>query len=172
MACTALEGVQKGCDNNMGGIVALYINDQDNLTAVTENTSTWMVTAITCSPRFETFEFNRNVGNFTEEETIDLINGSTFVKQTITTMLHRREASKSRKIKILGEGQRDLAVIVKDANGKYWYFPYAQLSAVGEGSGTAKADGSKYSLTFTAENEFLAKEVDSTIITALLTPVS
>lgn len=172
MACTALEGVQKGCDNNMGGIVALYINDQDNLTSVTENTATWQVTAITCSPRFETFEFNRNVGNFIEEETKDPINGSSFVKQTITTMLHRREGSKSRKIKILGEGMRDLAIIAKDANGIYWYFPYSQLTSVTEGSGTAKADGSKYSLTFVAENEFLAKTVDSAIIANLLTPIS
>ena len=57
---------------------------------------------------------------------------------------------------------------VKDANGKYWYFPMAQLTATGEGSGTAKADGSKYSVTFVAENEFLAKEVDASIIAGLL----
>ena len=68
----------------------------------------------------------------------------------------------------MGEGQRDLAIIVKDANGKYWYFPMAQLTATGEGSGTAKADGSKYSVTFVAENEFLAKEVDASIIAGLL----
>ena len=50
----------------------------------------------------------------------------------------------------------------KDANGKYWYFPYMQLSASGEGSGTARADGSKYSVTLVAENEFLAYEVTMT----------
>jgi hypothetical protein len=83
-------------------------------------------------------------------------------------MFHRREASKSKAIKILSEGQRDLAIIVKDANGKYWYFPFAQLSATAEGSGTAKADGSKYSVTFIAENENLAYEVDPTIIAGLL----
>jgi hypothetical protein len=43
-----------------------------------------------------------------------------------------------------------------------------QLSATGEGSGTTRADGSKYSVTLVAENEFLAYEVDATIIPSLL----
>jgi len=172
MACTTLEDIVKGCDNNIGGITAVYINDMDNITAVTEDAAAWEVTAITQTARFQTIEFRRNVGNFVEDAAIDFVNGSSFVTATITLNLHRREAAKSRQIKIMGEGQRDLAVIVKDANGKYWYFPYAQVSAVGEGSGTAKADGSKYSVTLVAENEFLAKEVDSAIISALLEPVS
>jgi NACalpha-BTF3-like transcription factor len=168
MSCTTLEGIVKGCDNNIGGITAIYINDMDNVSGTIEDAATWMIDAQTASPSYEVFEFRRNTGNFTEESAIDLANGSSFVTATITLMFHRREASKSKAIKILGEGQRDLAIIVKDANGKYWYFPYAQLTATAEGSGTAKADGSKYSVTFVAENEFLAKEVDPTIIAGLL----
>ena len=86
-------------------------------------------------------------------------------------MLHRREATVSRALKILGEGQRDLAIIVLDANGIYWYFSNAQLTSLGEGSGTAKADGSKYSISFTAESEFLAKEMTVDIDT-LIEPIS
>lgn len=168
MSCTTLIGITKGCDNNIGGITAIYINDMDNITSTTEDTATWMIDAQAVSTPYEVFEFRRNTGNYTEDSAIDLANGSSFVTQTITLMFHRREASKSKAIKILGEGQRDLAVIVKDANGKYWYFPMAQLTATGEGSGTAKADGSKYSVTLVAENEFLAKEVDPTIIAGLL----
>jgi NACalpha-BTF3-like transcription factor len=168
MSCTTLIGITKGCDNNIGGITAIYINDMDNITSTTEDTATWMIDAQAVSTPYEVFEFRRNTGNFTEEAAIDLVNQSSFYTQTITLMFARREASKSKAIKILGEGQRDLAVIIKDANGKYWYFPTAQLTAVAEGSGTAKADGSKYSVTFVAENEFLAKEVDPTIIAGLI----
>jgi hypothetical protein len=75
-------------------------------------------------------------------------------------MFHRREAAKSRAIKILGSGQQYLTAIILDANGLYWYFPYLQVSATGEGSGTARADGSKYSVTLVAENEYLAYEVN------------
>lgn len=172
MACTTLEDIIKGCDNNIGGITAVYINDQDNITSVTEDTATWTVTAIAQTARFQTFEFRRNVGNYVEDSAIDLLNGSSYITAVINLMLHRREASVSRALKILGEGQRDLAIIVKDANGNYWLFQYAQLTTLGEGSGTAKADGSKYSVAFTSEQEFLAKEVDSAIISSLLEPVS
>jgi hypothetical protein len=168
MSCTTLTAITKGCDNNIGGITAIYINDMENVSAPTVDLTNYMIDAQTASPSYETFEFRRNTGNFTEETSVDFANGSTFVTATITLMFHRREASKSKAIKILSEGQRDLAIIVKDANGKYWYFPYAQLSATAEGSGTAKADGSKYSVTFIAENENLAYEVDPAIIGGLI----
>ena len=168
MSCTTLTAITKGCDNNIGGITAIYINDMENVSAPTVDLTNYMIDAQTATPSYETFEFRRNTGNFTEETSVDFANGSTFVTATITLMFHRREASKSKAIKILSEGQRDLAIIVKDANGKYWYFPYAQLSATAEGSGTAKADGSKYSVTFIAENENLAYEVDPAIIGGLI----
>lgn len=173
MACTTLATITKGCDNNIGGITSILVNDMDNLGTVTVNTTTWTVTSFgSLVDEFVAFEFRRNTGSYTEELANDLVNGSQFYTQTISLMFHRREAAKSKAIKILGEGQRDLAVIVGDANGKYWYFPNAQLTAVAEGSGTAKADGSKYAITMVAENEFLAYEVDSTIIAALTTPIS
>jgi len=173
MACTTLTTILKGCDNNMGGITSIYINDMENLGTLTVDTNNWEVTSFgTLVDEFVEFEFRRNTGNFTEELANDFINGSQFYTQTITLMFHRREASKSKAIKILGEGQRDLALVVGDANGKFWYFENAQLSAVSEGSGTAKADGSKYSVTFVAESEHLAYEVDSALIPTLIVPVS
>ena len=167
MACTTLEAIVKGCENNIGSITKIYINDQDNVTvdpSTDIDLANWIITAITVTADFEEFEFRRNTSNYTEEAAIDLINGSSFVTQTINLMFHRREGAKSRAIKILGEGQRDLAVIVLDGNGKYWYFDKVQVTAYGEGSGTAKADGSKYSLVLTAEAENLAFEVDPDVI--------
>lgn len=171
MACTALEAIVKGCDNNIGSITKIYINDLENVTvdpSTDIDLANWIITAITVTADFEEFEFRRNTSNYTEEAAIDLINGSSFVTQTINLMFHRREGAKSRAIKILGEGQRDLAVIVLDGNGKYWYFEKVQVTAYGEGSGTAKADGSKYSLVLTAEAENLAFEVDPDVIPTVI----
>jgi hypothetical protein len=171
MACTALEAIVKGCENNIGSITKIYINDLDNVTvdpSTDIDLPNWIITAITVTADFEEFEFRRNTSNYTEEAAIDLINGSSFVTQTINLMFHRREGAKSRAIKILGEGQRDLAVIVLDGNGKYWYFDKVQVTAYGEGSGTAKADGSKYSLVLTAEAENLAFEVDPDVIPTVI----
>ena len=129
----------------------------------------WKIATLTVSSNYIAFDVRRNTANYTEDTAVDLVNGSTFVTQTINLVFHRREMAKSNALKILGSGQQYLAAVVLDANGKYWYFPYCQLTAGGEGSGQAKADGSKYSVTFVAENEAYAYEVDSTIIAGLLT---
>lgn len=162
--CTALEGIQKSCENNSGGIYQVWFIPQENIDVVTSNTTypAYEVTAITVNPLLTTFDsyfIRRNTSNYTEEQAADLINGSTFVTQTINLVFHRREAAKSNALKILASGQQYLAGVVLDANGKYWYFPYLQMTATGEGSGTARADGSKYTVTLVAENESLALEV-------------
>jgi hypothetical protein len=165
MACSTITSILKSCDSNIGGIVSIYINDQDSMEGPIVVDTQWTITDFgTLTTQFVPFEFRRNTGMYTEEAAIDLINGSSFITQTITLIFHRREASKSKAIKILGEGQRDLALVVGDANGKFWYFANAQLTAVTEGSGTSKADGSKYSITFVAEAEQLAYEVVPSLI--------
>jgi hypothetical protein len=171
--CAALEGILKSCDNNTGGIYGIWITPQDNITAITpvdpSAVAGWEITGITLATPtlFENYYIRRNTSSFTEEAAIDLINGSSFVTATISLMFQRREADKSRSIKILGSGQQYLAAIVLDANGIYWYFPYLQVTGVAEGSGTARADGSKYAVTLLSENEYLAYTIDPAIIPAL-----
>jgi hypothetical protein len=170
MACNTLESIIKGCDNNIGSITKIYINDLDNvdLVSMVVDEPSYTITNLPIADPFLEFEFRRNTSNYTEEAAIDLVNGSSFVTQTVNLMFHRREGAKSKAIKILGEGQRDLAVIALDGNGNYWFFPYMQVTAYAEGSGTTKADGSKYSVTLVAENEALAYQVDPAIIAGLL----
>ena len=173
MSCEALEGIVKSCDNNSGGIYKVWINQQDNITGISlDNVLTWTIDQITLNDPlnvYTEFEIRRNTGSYTEEAAIDLVNGSSYYTQTITLMFHRRDQSKSQAIKVLGAGQQYLNVIVQDANGKYWYFPFMQLTASAEGSGTARADGSKYSVTLTAENEFLAYEVTESTVQSVIT---
>jgi hypothetical protein len=174
--CQALEGILKSCDNNSGGIYGIWINQQDNIVSITPTDPSagagWEITAITLAPLapvFENYYIRRNTSSYTEEAAIDLINGSSYVTATINLMFQRREADKSRAIKILGSGQQYLTAIVLDANGIYWYFPYLQVTGVAEGSGTARADGSKYAVTLLSEVEYLAYTIDPAIITALTT---
>jgi hypothetical protein len=172
MACEALETIVKSCDNNSGGIEKIWINQQDNIdTFALDATNTWTVDSITLvagAPDYTPFEIRRNTGSYVEDAAIDLVNGSSYVTATISLMFHRRDQDKSQAIKILGAGQQYLNAIIKDMNGKYWYFPFLQLSAVGEGSGTARADGSKYSVTLVAENDFLAYEIESAAVAAVV----
>ena len=165
MSCEALISIEKPCDNNIGGIKTVWIAPQDDVTLVQPAPGTWIINTITSiSPNCAVYAINRNTGNYTEDTAIDLINGSTFVTQTITLMFNRRDKEKSEAIHVLGAGQQYLAVFIQDSNDKYWYFENVQLSATGEGSGTARADGSKYSVTLLAEADHLAYEVLSTQI--------
>lgn len=162
--CTSLTSIAKSCDNNSGGIYGVWIIAHDSIDTLTESIvhPNYEITAITTDPvgtLFESYFVRRNTSNYTEEMAADLVNGSSFVTQTINLVFHRREAIKSNTLKILASGQQYLDVVVLDANGRYWYFPYMQMTASGEGSGTARADGSKYTVTLVAENEFLALEV-------------
>ena len=169
--CEALETIVKSCDNNSGGIEKIWINQQDNIDTATVPTGTWEIDDINLvagAPDYTAFEIRRNTGSYTEDAAIDLVNGSSYVTATINLMFHRRDQDKSQAIKILGAGQQYLNAIVKDMNGKYWYFPFLQLSAVGEGSGTTRADGSKYSVTLIAENDFLAYEITEAAVLAVI----
>jgi hypothetical protein len=178
--CTALEGILKSCDNNIGGIRTVWLWDMEDQNSIGENTTNWEITSLdvtgTSSPasfQGEEFQFIRNGSNYTEEATIDLANGSTFTTVNLNLMFTRREADKSKSIMLLAEGQRYLGGLVLDSNGIYWVFQDLQLSASTEGSGQAKADGSKYNVTLMAEVANFAKVIDDSIspnpITQLLT---
>ena len=164
--CDALETITKSCDNNIGGIRKIWLNDQENVTSPTAVAG--LISTLVASIDYTEFEINRNTGNYTEDTAVDLINGSSFVTQTITLMFNRREAAKSEAINILASGQRYLSAIILDANEKYWYFEDLQLTATGEGSGTARADGSKYSVTLLSEANFLASEITQNAVNGVI----
>jgi len=168
LGCDALETITKSCDNNIGGIRKIWLNDQENITTDPVVAVMGEVTTLTVSVDYTEFEINRNTGNYTEDTAVDLINGSSFVTQTITLMFNRRDKDKSEAINILASGQRYLTAIVLDANDKYWFFQDLQLTATGEGSGTARADGSKYSVTLLAEADHLAWEITSGAVASVI----
>lgn len=172
--CNSLEEIIKSCLNNTGGIYTFYGFDMDDIDTITESEATWSITSLVLaghSPAVS-FTFKRNTSNYTDEETIDLIAGSSFWTKTVNLIFHRRDAAKSKAIKILGEGQRYIGAVIGDANGEFWYFPYLQLSAVTGGSGTARADGSNYNVTLVGQDEFSAKTVSAAIAASLLVPNS
>ena len=162
MSCEALISIEKPCSGNTGGIKNVWIGLQEDFSVTT--IVDWGITAWTVSAPTSVYAINRNTGNYTEETAQDLLSGSTLVTQTITLMFNRRDKAKSEAISVLGGGQRYLAVVIQDANDKYWYFENVQLTATGEGSGTARAEGSKYSVTLLAEADHLSYEVLHTLI--------
>lgn len=172
MSCTTLETILKSCGNNNGGVYTAYGFDMDDIVTVTEDEATWNISALVLSTPALSFSFKRNTSNYTDESVVDLIVGSSYYDKKINLVFNRREAAKSKAIKILGEGQRYLSWVIGDANGKFWYFDYMQLATVTGGSGTARADGSNYNIGLVGQGDFSAKEVSAAIAASILVPVS
>jgi hypothetical protein len=153
-------------------LVKFYIIPADFVTGITEANGVITNIDLSGSSTFVEYEFNRGTSSYEEVPTINLQNGSTFYNQTITLQIARREAVKRESLVLIAAGQPDLTIIVKDSNGLYWGFGFADdkvnLTTGGGGSGLAKADFNGYTLTFTSESAEAAFEVDDTIIAGLL----
>ena len=173
--CDSLTGgITLGCDNNIGGIVELYITEKSNVSSVTLSSPGDEISAFTMagSPAavFYKFEFNKNTSSYTEEENNDQASGRTLVTQTINLVLNRREKSKRDVLLLVGK-RKDLVAVVKDANGLYWYFGETlgiNLTTNSGGSGVAKTDANQYVLTFVGEEPSPANTVEAAALTAVI----
>jgi hypothetical protein len=172
MACnTNLSSILKSCDNNIGGVTKFYIIPAEIVTGTTVASGSITTIGLSGATKFSEFEFNKNSASYTEEAAISFENGSTFYTTTVTLTIPRREKAKQIALALIAAGQRNLKIIVKDGNGLYWFVGFANdanLSGLADGSGAAKGDGSKYVLTFIAEEPQLMYEVDSAIMSGLI----
>lgn len=170
MACVSFSGgIANDCANNMGGLTKLYLTDFDNISSYTESGGTVSAITMASASYFYEFEFNRNSATYQEDLVKSVEAGSALFEQTITVTIPRRDVAKRNTLALLT--QRDLAVIIKDSNGLYWYPGAVEgvyLSESTSTSGTAKADGSNYVLTLKGFEVERAPGVNSGIIAALL----
>lgn len=170
--CGALEEITFGCERNQGGLFELYLGDLEDIDTLTEVEADWEVTAMTVLTAPVKISIKRGTSNYTDEEANDFISGSTTNTVTVNGMLHRRSAEKSRALNILSAGQRYLYGFLRDANGQWWYASHLQLQTVGEGSGQARADGSKYSFVLMAEAEHSLYTIDASVVASVIATVS
>jgi len=174
ITCNCLDEILKGCDNNIGGLKAAYFLPYNEVTSIGATAGEGFVTSLTIGTGcdgFVKYEFNKNSSSYVEEANIDLVNGSTFYTVTTSLMIPRRDLDKRNALALVAAGQQELIIILQDSNNIFWLQGKdngANLTAQGEGSGVARADGSKYSLTFTSEEPEQMYVIDATIIPALL----
>lgn len=175
MACgcnTLTGGISKGCTGNVGGIKKIYITDFCNVTGLTLASPGGQISGFTMASGavFYEFEFNKNSSTFQEDITGDQAAGTQVNTQTITLVLARREKTKRDTLNLLA-GFKELAVIVLDANGIYWYLGETNGVVMTQNtsvSGTAKADPNNYTLTLVGEEPELSNEVTSAAVAAVI----
>jgi hypothetical protein len=130
-----------------------------------------VVSAVTMATdaKFKKYSFAKNTGSLTSTYNIDAASGVKFVTSDLLLQFNRMETSKRVEISALALG--DLAVIVKDANGKYWYLgkdePVNASASDGQ-TGTARADANRYTITLQDNSFEMPYEIDDTIISAIV----
>lgn len=167
--CDTLVGIDKSCDPNRGSIVNLYVSDQLSVTATTSNSANTL-TGITLDAgvSFVEIQFGRNAANYSVTLNRDEASTSRSYTATVNAKLGRRDITKRNAIMLLGEGDRELFLIVKDGNGIYWAFQNMILTGVGGGSGESRQVGSTFDLVFTGDSQELEVDITPSIIAGLI----
>lgn len=179
MACNnyTLNGLAKTCDLSKGGVSEIYVIDRDLVTGVTTGVGSSVTVSgetvitgigVSGSSKFMRYYVRKNVAYFTS--TLNVTDeGGNYVSTELFLQFSRMEAKKRTEIRALS--LNDLAVIVKDANGLYWYLGYDEpvTATAGEGAtGTNREDSNHYSITLTDESNDFPFQVDPTIISAIV----
>lgn len=164
-----LSGLTRDCSANMGGIVEALIANFDDVTSATITDNQVSAIAMASSAKFKRYTFPKNTGSLTSTYNLDPASGVRYVTSELLLQFNRMETQKRVEITALALG--DLAVIVKDANGKYWYLgkdePVNASASDGQ-TGTARGDANRYTITLQDESLQMPYEVDPTIIDALI----
>ena len=170
MSCIqTLSGLAKDCAANMGGIVEVMIANFADVTGVTITDGVISAVTMAADAKFKKYSFAKNTGSLTSTYNIDAASGVKYVTSDLLLQFNRMETSKRVEITALSLG--DLAVIVKDANGKYWYLGKDEPvnASAGDGqTGTARGDANRYTITLQDESLEMPCEVDETIIPSIV----
>ncbi len=164
-----LSGLAKDCSSNMGGISEVYITNFDSVTGVTATGNKISGITVASSAKFKTYHFAKNTASLTSTYNIDPAAGTKYVASDLVLQFNRMETTKRVEITALALG--DLAVIVKDANGLYWYLGKDEPvnASAGDGqTGAARADSNRYSITLHDESAEMPFEVDASIVDDLV----
>ncbi len=149
MPCSqTLKGIPSDCATSIGGITDVWVANFGDV--VNKELTDDIITTITMaeSAKFKHYSFKRNTGSLTSTLTKDEPNSVRFVTSDLALVFGRMETAKRIEMEALSAGE--LAVIVKDANGKYWYLGYNAYVTASAGTGqtgTSSTDGNNYQVT-------------------------
>lgn len=166
-----LAGITLDCASNKGGIKAVYIANFGDVKSVARGTEGGKITGITMaeSAKFKAYQFRKNTGSMTSTLTADETNGLNYVTTEVSLVFTKMDTAKRIEMAALSLGQ--LAVIVLDANGIYWYVTpedYASASAGTGETGTAKGDRNAYTITLSVENDSYPIEIEASAMAEIV----
>lgn len=163
MACTQiLTGITVDCEPSMGGLKVVYIANYGDVESFEINEG--QITAITMASgkTFKEYGFRRNTANMTSTLSVDPANGTSVATDVALSFL-KQDTPKRLEISALSIGE--LAMMVQDANGRYWFLGKdmpVMASAGGAESGTTYTDGNRYTITLQDNSKDYPYEIKTT----------
>lgn len=173
MACNpqVFSGLPANCDANRGGVNVVYIANKADVASVALDDSSKKIKTISMNntAKFKAYHFKKGAASFTSTFTLDNANGVNFVTTVLSINFAKMETVKRIEMQALALGE--MAVIVLDANGTYWYLgmndPVYASAGTGE-TGANRTDVNQYTIELTDESEELPYEVEPTAITDII----
>lgn len=160
-----LNGITLDCTTSQGGIKKVWIADWGSVKPTATGDK---ISAIDKIAEFKPYEFRRGTSSMNSTLTADETTGVNYVTTELSLVFTKLETAKRVEMSALSIGQ--LAVIVLDSNGKYWYLgdeDYVSASAGGAETGTAKGDRSAYTLTLKTESSTYPYEIEESVVSGL-----
>lgn len=166
-----LAGLAKTCEASKGGISDIYITAYENVSAITSDNHQQItgITMVSASTKFMHYHVRKGACSMTETLNVDAANGVNYVSSELNLQFTRMETQK--RLEIQAMALNECAVIVKDANGEYWYLGEENpVIATGGASQTGQAvgDGNFYAITLADENSSYPKNIKDTAVEAVV----
>lgn len=171
MACLiSLKGITLDCQPSLGGIKRVWITQYSDVKSVVVGEDN-MIESITLAAEAEWYEyqFRKATGSLTSTLNVDESAGVNYVSNELSLVFTKMETLKRIEIAALSIGQ--LAVVVEDSNGHYWFLgkdDYVSASAGTGVTGTAKGDQNAYTLTLSTDSDSYPYELSAEAIAAIV----
>lgn len=166
-----LAGMNVSCkESSFGGIKEVLIAPYDDVASVSV-ASGMLTPSMVSSKKFKQYKLLKSTGGLTSTLNTSETTASYFTNE-VTLQFMKMETSK--RIEIMALMLTACAVIVKDANDKYWYLGkdnYVECSAGSATTGTATSDSNHYELTLTDTSAELPFEVPASAISSIIDAV-
>ena len=180
-----LKGITLDCSHSLGGIKTVYIANYNDVTDIKYNASTGTTTGSTSGATytgdtitgitmasgttFKPYQFRKQTGSMTSTLTVDETAGVNYVSTELSLVFTKMETKKRIELSALSVGQ--LAVIVEDSNGTFWYLgkdDYVSATSGTGQSGVAKGDGNSYNIVLRDESDTYPYEITKEAVEAVI----
>lgn len=153
----------------MGGIEEVYIANFDDVS--TRTLTDGKISAITMAgmAKFKKYAFRKGTGSMVSTLNVDPANGVNYVSTDLVLQFNKMETAK--RVEMAALAVNELAVIVKDCNGLFWYLGYDEpvCASAGDGqTGQARGDANKYSITLQDNAHTWPYEVLESVISTII----